>query len=51
MVATAARVKVTGFGRKREFSAIPLNEIEVRVIAVATISGLTSWEDRTGVRG
>ena len=48
MVATAARVKVTGSGVERVFSAIPLNEIEVRAIAVATISGLTSWEGRMG---
>ena len=40
-----------GSAMKREFSDIPLNEIEVRDIAVATISGLTSWEGRMGVRG
>ena len=40
-----------GSAMKREFSDKPLNEIEERDIAVATISGLTSWEDKIGVRG
>ena len=39
-----------GSGTNRVFSTIPLNEIEVRAIAVATIYGLTSWEGRTEVR-
>ena len=38
-----------GSGAKREFSGILLNDIAVRAIAVATMSGLTSWED--GERG
>ena len=39
-----------GSGANRVFSTIPLNEIAVRAIAVATASGLTSWEGRTEVR-
>ena len=50
MVATAARVKVTGSGMNRELSKLSI-PIAARLSAVATINGLTFWEDGTGMRG